>query len=38
MIFRTAVEEIAVRTHAEKKNLWFTIHWNSGANTQLAAP
>ncbi|HEY6373504.1 MAG TPA: recombinase family protein [Candidatus Sulfotelmatobacter sp.] len=36
MIFRTAMEEIIVRTDAEKKNLEFTIHWKGGAHTQLA--
>lgn len=35
MIFRTAMEEIIVRTDAEKKNLEFTIHWKGGAHTQL---
>jgi len=36
MIFRTATEEIIVRTDAEKKTLEFTIHWKGGAHTQLA--
>lgn len=36
MIFRSALEEIIVRTDAEKKNLEFTIHWKGGAHTQLA--
>jgi DNA invertase Pin-like site-specific DNA recombinase len=36
MIFRTAMEEIIVRTDAEKKTLEFTIHWKGGAHTQLA--
>ena len=36
MIFRTAMEEIIVRTDAEKKILEFTIHWKGGAHTQLA--
>ena len=36
MIFRTAIEEIIVRTDAEKKTLQFTIHWKGGAHTQLA--
>jgi DNA invertase Pin-like site-specific DNA recombinase len=36
MIFRTAMEEIIVRTDAEKKNLEFTIHWKGGTHTQLA--
>jgi len=35
MIFRTAMEEIIVRTDAEKKTLEFTIHWKGGAHTQL---
>jgi hypothetical protein len=35
MIFRTAIEEIIVRTDAEKKLLRFTIHWKGGAHTQL---
>src|ERR1700676_3384072 len=35
MIFRTVVEEIVVRTDAEKKTLQFTIHWNGGTHTQL---
>jgi len=35
MIFRTAMEEIIVRTDAEKKTLAFTIHWKGGAHTQL---
>nr|WP_281175975.1 recombinase family protein [Edaphobacter aggregans] len=36
MIFRTVVEEIIVRTDAEKKTLQFTIHWSGGTHTQLA--
>jgi hypothetical protein len=36
MIFRTAVEEIIVRTDTEKKTLEFTIHWKGGAHTQRA--
>src|SRR6266576_1654716 len=36
MIFRTVVEEIIVRTDAEKKTLQFTIHWKGGTHTQLA--
>jgi hypothetical protein len=36
MIFRTVVEEIIVRTDAEKKTLQFTIHWKDGTHTQLA--
>ena len=35
MIFRTAIEEIIVRTDAEKKTLQFTIHWKGGVHTQL---
>src|ERR1039457_498030 len=35
MIFRTAMEEIVVRTDTEKKTLQFTIHWKGGAHTQL---
>jgi DNA invertase Pin-like site-specific DNA recombinase len=35
MIFRTAMEEIIVRTDAEKKTLEFTIHWKGSAHTQL---
>jgi DNA invertase Pin-like site-specific DNA recombinase len=35
MIFRTAMEEIIVRTDAEKKTLEFRIHWKGGAHTQL---
>src|ERR1700680_14231 len=35
MIFRTAMEEIVVRTDADKKTLEFTIHWKGGAHTQL---
>ena len=35
MIFRTVIEEIIVRTDAEKKTLQFTIHWKGGAHTQL---
>jgi DNA invertase Pin-like site-specific DNA recombinase len=35
MIFRTAMEEIMVRTDAEKKTLDFTIHWKGRAHTQL---
>ena len=31
MIFRTAMEEIIVRSDAEKKTLQFTIHWKGGA-------
>lgn len=35
MIFRTVIEEIIVRTDAEKKILQFTIHWKGGTHTQL---
>jgi hypothetical protein len=35
MIFRTILEEIVVRTDADKKTLEFTIHWKGGAHTQL---
>jgi DNA invertase Pin-like site-specific DNA recombinase len=35
MIFRTAIEEIIVRTDATKETLRFTIHWKGGAHTQL---
>jgi len=35
MIFRTAMEEIIVRTYTDKKTLEFTIHWKGGAHTQL---
>jgi hypothetical protein len=35
MIFRTAMEEIVVRTDADKKTLEFIIHWKGGAHTQL---
>src|ERR1700704_4330075 len=36
MIFRTAIEEIIVRTDQDKKNLELLIHWKGGAHTQLA--
>ncbi len=36
MIFRTAMEEIIVRTDADKKTLEFIIHWKGGTHTQLA--
>jgi hypothetical protein len=36
MIFRTAIEEIIVRTDQNKKNLELLIHWKGGAHTQLA--
>jgi len=35
MIFRTAMEEILVRTDEEKKTLEFTIHWKGGAHSRL---
>jgi DNA invertase Pin-like site-specific DNA recombinase len=35
MIFRTVVEEIVVRTDAEKTTLQFTVHWKGGTHTQL---
>ena len=35
MIFRTVVEEIVVRTDAEKKTLEFTVHWKGGTHTRL---
>ena len=35
MIFRTVMEEIIVRTNAEKKLLQFTIHWKRGTHTQI---
>jgi hypothetical protein len=35
MIFRTVVEEIIVRTDAEKKTLRFTVHWKGGTHTEL---
>jgi DNA invertase Pin-like site-specific DNA recombinase len=35
MIFRTAIEEIIVRTDATNKTLQFTIHWKGGVHTQL---
>jgi hypothetical protein len=35
MIFRTAIEEIIVRTDANKQTLHFTIHWKGGVHTQL---
>jgi DNA invertase Pin-like site-specific DNA recombinase len=36
MVFRTAIEEIIVRTDQDKKSLELVIHWNGGAHTQLA--
>jgi DNA invertase Pin-like site-specific DNA recombinase len=35
MIFRTVMEEIIVRSDAEKKLLQFTIHWKGGTHTQI---
>jgi DNA invertase Pin-like site-specific DNA recombinase len=35
MIFRTAIEEIIVRTDVRNETLHFTIHWKGGAHTQL---
>jgi DNA invertase Pin-like site-specific DNA recombinase len=35
MIFRTAIEEIIVRTDAKKETLYFTLHWKGGVHTQL---
>lgn len=35
MIFRTAIEEIIVRTDATNETLHFTIHWKGGLHTQL---
>jgi hypothetical protein len=36
MIFRTAIEEIIVRTDQDKKTLELVIHWKGGVHTQLA--
>ena len=36
MIYRTAIEEIIVRTDQDKRTLEFIIHWKGGAHTQLA--
>ena len=36
MIFRTAIEEIIVRTDQDKKSLELVIYWKGGAHTQLA--
>jgi hypothetical protein len=36
MIFRTAIEEIIVRTDRDKKSLELVLHWKGGAHTQLA--
>jgi DNA invertase Pin-like site-specific DNA recombinase len=35
MVFRTVIEEIIVRTDAQKHILQFTIHWKGGTHTQL---
>ena len=35
MIFRTAIEEIIVRTDQDKKHLELVIHWKGGAHTLL---
>ena len=35
MIFRTVMEEIIVRTDADKKILQFTVHWKGGTHTQI---
>jgi hypothetical protein len=35
MIFRTVMEEIIVRTDADKKILQITIHWKGGTHTQI---
>jgi hypothetical protein len=35
MIFRTVIEEIIVRTDADRKILELVIHWKGGAHTQL---
>jgi hypothetical protein len=35
MIFRTAIEEIIVRTDDGREILFFTIHWKGGVHTQL---
>jgi Recombinase zinc beta ribbon domain len=36
MIFRTAIEEIIVRTDPDKRLLEFVIHWKGGSHTKLA--
>jgi hypothetical protein len=36
MIFRTAVEEIVVRTDLDKRSLELVMHWKGGAHTQLS--
>ena len=35
MIFRTALEEIIVRTDQDRKSLELVIHWKGGVHTQL---
>jgi len=35
MIFRTVVEEIVVRTDAERKTLQFIVHWKGDTHTQI---
>jgi hypothetical protein len=37
MIFRTAIEEIIVRTDAKKETLHFTIHWKGGVHRSRCA-
>ena len=36
MIFRTAIEEIIVRTDQDKRSLELVLHWKGGVHTQLA--
>ena len=36
MIFRTAIEEIIVRTDQDKKSLELVLHWKGGIHTQLS--
>jgi hypothetical protein len=36
MIFRTAIEEIVVRTDQDKRCLELVMHWKGGAHTQLS--
>ena len=38
MIFRTAFEEIIVRTDEAKTTLHLTIHWKGGVHTQIEMP
>src|SRR5260370_2539209 len=35
MIFRTAIEEIIVRTDQDKKNLELVIHWEGGGHEEM---